>query len=307
MRNRQLPALVLLGLTILILTQLAGATENGGTPYPNGAETVLPAVAPTPKMLLLQDFQMFYSANRFNDSRGRNSIPNFRVTVFAQAYKFKYNWGVKFLGGYVYSAVSPVLTYQQLEAAGAQQTKFNMANNDIEPVFINYTKGSLHWQYGLDIWTPGPTYKASDMVNIGQHYWEFEPVYAITWLPNKGKTELSSRIHYGTDTTNGDTHYHSGDYFNAEFNACRTLKKNVTLGFNGYWMRQVRDDTIHGQRVGDGNQTKDLGLGPELRAPVGKSAVIAFKYFRDTHAQNHAVGNAFWFELGVPVFKGEQR
>jgi hypothetical protein len=313
-KTKRLWTIFLLSAFSLLLTPFAGAEEGGAVSYPEGVETVMPAVAPTPKVLVMQEFTLFYSASRFNDSHGDSLIPNFRLTEFANCVKFKYNWGIKALGGHLMSGVGVVQAYAQVEesvtaeeiAAGTvqSQAKTNLANQDLEPLFVVYNKGPLYWQYGMDIWTPGPSYKQNDIVNVGQHYWEFEPVFAVTWLPNKGTTELSSRVHYALATTNPDNNYHSGNYVSIEFNATQNVSKKLALGFQGYLLKQVRDDTIHGIKVGDGNRTQALGLGPQIRYAIGNGA-IAFKYYHDTNARYHVVSNGFWFELGIPIHKGK--
>jgi hypothetical protein len=286
----------------------AKAEENGAVSYPEGAETIMPAVAPPRNVLVVQEFTLLLSASRFNDSKGNSSIPGFTETAIANCVKFKYGWNVNALGGHLMSGVGVVQEYAHLSVGeqGSQvsQTKNNLANQDIEPLFVVYNKGPLYWQYGLDIWTPGTSYNHNtvNLFNIGQHYWEFEPNAAITWLPNKGKTELSSRFHYAMATTNPDNSYHSGNYISWEFNATQNVSKKMAIGLQGYLVKQVRDDTINGFKAGDGNRTQALGLGPQLRYAVGKG-VISFKYFRDTEARYHVVGNGFWFECGFPIHK----
>ena len=301
-------------LLVFVPASTASAEEGGGVSYPEGAETIMPAVAPPRNVLVVQEFTLIYSASQFNDSHGNSLIPDFRLTEVANCVKFKYGWNINVLGGHLMSGVGVVQAYAQVEEPFAGETpaqiadgyvqtqsKNNLANQDLEPLYVVYNKGSLFWQYGEDIWTPGPSYNhnTNNIVNIGQHYWEFEPNAAITWLPNKGKTELSSRFHYAWATTNPDNNYHSGNYISWEFNATQNVSKRMAIGFQGYLLKQVRDDTINGVRVGDGFRTQALGIGPQLRYAVGKG-VIAFKYFRDTEVRDHPVGNGFWFECGFP-------
>jgi len=42
-------------------------------------------------------------------------------------------------------------------------------------------------------------------------------------------------------------------------------------------------------------------VGPQLRFPLGKHGGLAVKYYRDTLVQNKPRGNAFWFQLSVPI------
>ena len=296
-------------LLVFMPASTARAEEGGIVSYPEGAETIMPAVAPPRNVLVVQEFTLLLTASRFNDSKGNSSITGFKETAFANCVKFKYGWNVNALGGHLMSGVGVVHEHAQLDVGSqgaiSSWSATDLANQDLEPLFVVYNKKSLFWQYGLDLWTPGPVYNKSHVVNIGQHYWEFEPNAAITWLPNKGKTELSSRFHYAMATTNPDNNYHSGNYISWEFNATQNVSKRMAFGFQGYLVKQVRDDTIKGVRVGYGFRTQTLGLGPQLRYAVGKGA-IAFKYFRDTEARNHIVGNGFWFECGFPfsIHKG---
>lgn len=288
-------------LAVLALSGIANAAEGGAFTYPIGAETVMPAFAPPPKLLLFQEFTEVYSAGQFNDSNGKSAIPGFRLTVFAGAQKFKYNWGTNFLGGKLMTGGGPTQVYEQVEAAGATGHNMNFGNTDLEPLFVVYHKGSLFWQYGMDIWTPGLTYNRTSMVNIGTHYWSFEPTAAFTYLPNKGQTEVSSRVHYGINTTNPDTKYHTGDDLAWEWDVMQNINKRVALGANGYVQHQTTDDELNGQKVGsDGFRSNVVGIGPEVRIWIGKSG-IAFKYFKEVDVRNHPLGSCVWFEAAIPV------
>lgn len=305
-RSKGLWTTCLLAIFVLSLVSIAVASEGGSVSYPMGAETVMPGLDPAPHQFLMQGFTLFYSSSQFNDARGNSAIPGFRVTEFANCLKLKYNFDKKFLGGNLMSGAGLVMAYAQVEMGGPSQAKTNLANQDLEPIFVVYNRENLHFHYGLDIWTPGLSYTRGDMVNVGTHYWEFEPNFAFTWMPNHGKTELSSRFHYALDTTNPDNNYHSGNYVSWEFNATQNVSKKVAVGFQGYLLKQVTDDSVKGVSVGyNGNRTQALGLGPEIRVAIPK-ALIAFKYFRETNVRYHPVGNAFWFEFGVPLGGGRK-
>jgi len=300
-RSKRFWTTFLLSFFVLSLVSVAVASEGGSVSYPMGVETVMPGVDPAPNQFLLQGFTLFYSSTRFNDGHGNSAIPGFRVTEFANCLKLKYNFGKKFLGGDLMSGAGLVTAYAQIQEGGPSQAKTNLANQDIEPLFVTYNRENLHFHYGLDIWTPGPSYTKGDMVNVGQHYWEFEPNFAFTWMPNHGKTEVSSRFHYALATTNPDTNYHSGNYISWEFNATQNITKRMAWGFQSYVLKQVTDDSVKGVSVGyNGNRSQAVGLGPEVRVAIPK-AIIAFKYFHDYDVRYHPVGNAFWFEFGVPL------
>ena len=56
----------------------------------------------------------------------------------------------------------------------------------------------------------------------------------------------------------------------------------------------------NGVTFGEGYCGRDSALGPQVRCHLGPTALI-LKYQKDTLVQNGPYGNAFWFEVGVPV------
>jgi hypothetical protein len=98
-----------------------------------------------------------------------------------------------------------------------------------------------------------------------------------------------------------DTHYHSGNEFLWEYNAAYEIFKKVAAGFNGDFYKQTTNDTLEGTVFKGGFRGRDLALGLQLRFPLGEHGGFAVKYYRDTLTQNKPSGNAFWFQLSVPI------
>jgi hypothetical protein len=76
---------------------------------------------------------------------------------------------------------------------------------------------------------------------------------------------------------------------------------------NGYLYKQTTDDQLNGTAVAGGNRGRDLAIGPQFRFFIGPHSAFAFKYYRDTLVQNKPRGNAFWFQLGVPINFGRRK
>jgi hypothetical protein len=64
---------------------------------------------------------------------------------------------------------------------------------------------------------------------------------------------------------------------------------------------------LNGTAVAGGNRGRDLAIGPQARVFFGEHSGFAFKYYRDTLVQNKPRGNAFWFQLGVPISFGKRK
>ena len=285
----------------------AGATENGGSVYPVGVETVMTGVQPRPGETRLYEYTCFYMANEFDGPSGKSAMPEFKLRVFANAVKITRNWGIHFLGGTIESQIGVPFIYEQLRVQPGKFSQFGLTNVNIIPVSVTYHKGSLHWYYEADMFTPGGGYSAAHVVNIGQHNEAIAPVAGFTYLPRQGKGELSSRFMYIFNGYDQATHYHSGNEFMWEYNADYEISKEIAAGLNGFFYQQTTNDYLKGQVFQGGFRGRDLALGPQLRAPLGKHGGFAVKYYRDTLVENKPHGNAFWFQMSVPLGRSDRQ
>lgn len=287
-----------------LLVCVANATENSGSVYPIGAETVMTGMTPAPGASMLSEFSDFYQANTLVDGHGHSEVPGFHLGVSAFALKFQHNWGVHFLGGTLTSCAALPFLFEQLDVPGASQSKTGFGNPVVEPVAVAYRRGALNWWYGMDVFTPAFQYNKNDLVNIGQHNFALAPTGAFTYLPGHS-TEISSKFQYIFNGKNDQTQYQSGHEFIWEYVGMRNITKKLAVGVNGYYYQQTTNDMQNGIVFGDGNRGRDVAVGPEIRYHLGHTVLIA-KYQRDTLATNRPVGNAFWFELGLPIGRGHE-
>ncbi len=295
--RRRLAALTVF---ILLFSLALRATENGASVYPVGVETVLTGMQPHPGKTMLYEYNCYYVANEFDASDGKSSLPEFRLRVFATAIKITHNWGWRFLGGTVDSQVGIPFLYEQVHVTPGKYTGFGLGNVDLIPLSVTGAKGNFHYYYEADVFAPGGSYSKTAVLNVGLHNWSLAPVAGFTYLGDKGKTEISSRITYNFNNPNHATEYHSGNEFMWEFNADREFG-HVAVGVNGYIYKQTTDNAMGHVRYLDGFRGRNFAIGPQIRFPLGKHGGFAFKYYRDTLVQNRPRGNAFWFQMAVPI------
>jgi len=286
------------------LACVATATEGGASVYPVGAETVMPGMTPAPGASLLAEFSEFYQANGLADGQGHNLIPGFHLRVAAVALKFTHNWGVHVFGGTLVSYAALPLLYVHVTAPFGKGDKTGFGNPIIEPLGVAYERGPWHWWYGYDFFTPGFSYNKNALVNVGQHNYAMAPAGAFTYMPRKS-TEISSKFQYIMNGENSQMQYRSGNELVWEYDGMQNITKRIAVGFNGYYYQQTTNDTQFGMIVGDGNRGRNLAIGPQIRAHVGHFLLIS-KYTRDTLVQNRPIGNAFWFEFGLPIGHGHE-
>lgn len=282
-------------------TGFASATEKGISVYSAGVETVMTGVQPSAGKTMVYEYTAEYAANEFDDAKGVSSMPEFKVRIFATAFKVTHNWGIPALGGTVVSKLSVPLLYEQLHVAPGKFTKYSVGDVSIAPMSIAYNKGAAHWFYEADLYCPGATYTKSDVVNIGQHNLGLAGSSGVTWLPDRAKREISSRFAYIFNGPNHATGYHGGNEFVWEYNVDQSISKKLAVGLNGYFYQQITDDRLNGMAYEGGFRGRDLAIGPQVRYLFGQHGGLAFKYYRDTFVENKSRGNAFWFQICVPM------
>lgn len=289
-------------LTVVILRpEAARATENGACVYPVGVDTVMTGMQPHPGKAMFYEYTAVYEANETDGPKGQQVPIDFKLRVFANAVKISRTWNLKILGGHFNTNIAIPFVYQQLRVSQGKFTKYAIGNIGVAPFGVNYSKGIAHWYYEADVFLPGTAYSSNDVLNIGQHNFAGGPVFGITLLPNKGKTEISARNTYLINGFDKATHYHSGNEFFTEFTVDQALTRKVTLGINGAIYKQITDDHQNGSLMnGNGNRGQDLQIGSQARFDLGKHGGLAFKYYRDTLVENKSRGNAFWFQIAVP-------
>jgi hypothetical protein len=293
---------------------VAGATENGGSVWPVGAESFATAAGvPHKGQTLFYEYTCFYVANELDDAKGHKSNvpPDFKLRVFAVAGKLSHNWGVKFLGGELGSYIALPTVYEQLRVTNTEKfTKDDFTNIDVVPLTLFNHKGIVHWYYELQFETLGTGYVKGQPINIGQHNVAFTPAAAITLTPHKGAQNIMSRVDYVINNQDHATNYHSGNEFFWQYDAQQEIPHHkASLGVSGYFYQQVTNDKQHGVAVittnsdsttSVGYKGRVLQFGPEATFPLGKHGAIIVKWNHDFLVENKPRGNAFWFQFGVP-------
>lgn len=289
---------------ISVLLFPAGATEHGSSIYPLGVDTVFSGFAPPPGQTMLMELNAFYRADALMNSSGRNVAPGFDLALECLAIRVDHNWGIPIFGGALVSVVAVPFEFQRVTTPAGTLRKAGFGSPGLGLVHIAYNRKAWHWWYGVDVDTPAFEYHREQALNTGQHHWAVAPVGAVTWLPDRGRVELSSHLQYLFNYTNPATHYRSGHEFIWEFAAMRSLTDKLALGVNGYYYLQTTDDLLNTTRVADGYRGRDLGVGPQVRINIRRFTMVA-KYQRDTLVRNRPSGNLFWFQVAVPIGRAD--
>jgi len=132
-------------------------------------------------------------------------------------------------------------------------------------------------RFDFDVISPTGQYNHADNINPSSGFWSLAPYWAMTFLPTQN-TEFSTRLNYLHNFENGDpaaaaAPFRAGDAVWANFTASYKLLPAVNVGLNGYYLRQIQDDTSNGQSVPE-SRTINLSIGPGLMYQADSHDII---------------------------------
>ncbi len=297
--------LIVLGLTLLVIPNLHA--NEGGDQYPNGAENWFVGVIPPPGLYYVNYFG-YYSGQLKNASgdnvRLNGAVPMVQATF--NAFRFVEMTKVKILGAEYGVHVIVPLVYQSMNLNGRNSTT-GVGDITIDPCILGWNWGQWHAVAAFDIDLPSGTYSQTDpRVSVGAHYYGFEPLFALSYLPPSG-WELSSKFMYNIKTTNQATDYHSGADFHMDYVAGRHLG-NWMLGASGYALKQTTDDTVAGQTVpavpgwwDAGRRGQVFAIGPSVGYTNARQMTFIVQWQHELLVADRFGGDKFWFKMIIPT------
>lgn len=282
------------------------ATEGGGSIYSGGNEDFMAGALPPPGFYLINFFNYSdYDSTRDNSG---HKAGDFHGQVVANAFRFVYVSKKKLLGADVCAqAILPLAnvhaTLELPNGARMSQTKTGLGDITVNPFFLAWHWKNLHAAAGVDLNLPTGAYNEEDFVNIGRHYWNFQPLVAFTYLSDTG-FEASAKIMYNFNTVNSATHYTSGQELGIDYLVGQHCGP-WAFGVNGYYYLQTTDDEYRGHKVGKyfpkpgfegwGKGTL-LSVGPAVQYNY-KNTFFSLKYQWDTSVKNKPEGSHLWLKF----------
>lgn len=284
----------------------ATAREPGIAPqFPPGQTIGLANAASPPPGIYIMNRLAWYDATLRNDDGKYNGQD---VTVRSEAVQVTWVPGLNILGADYKAFVNVPLVDMRVTRTtpatgrpGSYHTS-GLADPKVQPLDLSWNLGDGFFVgTGFGVYVPVGTYSSGANINIGQHFWTFEPSVAFTYL-NHG---WNASIHalYDVNTENPTNHYRSGDQVFVN----TTLTYNL-FGFDvgpvGYYQKQVNDDHNEGGRSTFGGTiaapSEQYAVGGIVTTLIGPFRVSAF-ITRDIEARNTMSGDKYWFNVSVPL------
>lgn len=258
-------------------------------------------------------------ATRINDDSGQSSssfrTPRIESTILVN--QLSYTTGVAFFDGKAHLGFNGVLPVARLNASFDPTSPVKLgASSGVGDITLEATlqfdpavrEGRPVFSQRLGLATIAPTgrYSASSDINPGSNFWSLVPSWAATWLPTP-RTEVSWRLNYLYNFANrrpanlppSVTETQAGQTVWLNFTASYAVLPHLSLGLNGYYLRQLTDDRYRyangssdsGLAFGNTGKSSVFAIGPGLSWKFGKGQMLNLNYYVQTQARNRSRGN----------------
>jgi hypothetical protein len=254
---------------------------------------------------LIEEFPESYVAGELRDGHGNTSPGRNRLTTDSTTTHVAYISKKRVLGGSLAGEVLQPLVDVDVQLANGTSSRVRG--------FGDLTFGpGLQWapkkigngvfvhRFVFDVTVPTGTYSDRRPVNIGNHFVVVDPYYALTY--ERKKLEFSARFHYLWNSANNDPsagfgirNIQPGQAFHVNYTTSYEVRKNVRLGFNGYWLQQVTDHRINNVDVPDSRE-RTVGLGPGLQLG-GRDIWFRLNGYVETDVRNRPSGVKVTFRI----------
>jgi len=139
---------------------------------------------------------------------------------------------------------------------------------------------------------PTGKYDENRALNPGSNFFSFNPYWAGTLFITPRLT-ASTRLHYLWNAENNDNNTQAGQAIHLNFaTAYEVLPKQLRVGINGYYLKQISDTQVNGNDVGNSRE-QVFGIGPGAVYHFSQNAHLFFNVYFESNAENRPEGDRF--------------
>lgn len=280
------------------------ATENGGFgPYAVGAQTLGSGLLPPPGVTMNYGYVLYYEAERFVDGQGRSMVPDFHLAVSAEGTMTRHTWDFQYAGMKFGSALIQEALRVGVDAGGASASDRDVILFNVQPLAVSRAFGAWHLLTVSHLLFPLGNYDTAAMVNAANNYFAFAQEWSATWIPNRHwMVDLSTNL--TLNKRNKKSNYKSGDLVALTWGIHHKPFPSAPqwqVGVNGVYLRQIEDDELHDQRVGDGFRIHKASAGPQIGYWFSPAVAVVVKWQKEWDVENAPQGDAFWLQAAFPL------
>jgi len=300
----------------IVLSNPALAVEGGTSFYLLGSKTTMAGYLPAPGFYgVIQNYAYSGSADIEFESAGLEISGGIDADAYIALPTAMWVMDQDVLGGNLALSLTTPFGAKRMEAGvitnlyDALSMELNADRDNAafgDPVLgatLGWHDGLLHYSLGSLINVPVGQWELENPVNIGFNRWVIDTTAALTYLNPATGFELSGAAGFTYNFENPDTDYKSGTELHVEGAAMYHPSHTVSLGVNGYALKQITGDSGSGAKLGDfEGQVFALGPAMDVTFLVGQRPVaMNLRYFHEFGAEKRLEGQAGYLNFAIPI------
>jgi hypothetical protein len=277
---------LLLGAGLLALPGMLQAQPIVAAHYPAGAEGIKGASLPPPG-LYFRDYNMFYSADRFE-----GGPPEFDIFAYVNAPRLIWMTDFKILGAdYGMDVIIPFgyLDWDFDTPVGAvSDSYFGIGDIQLEPLLLSWHFQQFDLAAGYAVWAPTGDFSPDRPDVLAKGFWSHMLTFGGTWYFDAEKSwALSLLNRYEFCHEQEQTDIDPGQVYTLEFGLSKGFSKTLDAGLVGYWQQQTTSDSGNTNTVHD----RKMALGAEVSGVCPKLGMLAsLRYVYEFNAAERPEG-----------------
>lgn len=280
------------------------ASEGGVSSWPMGIELYGMGILPPPGTYA-QVFVGNYLADSLRDDAGhRTARIDLRVTSVVP--RFVWVTEQQVLGAQLgFHALLPLNDIRLNIQNGPHDHKRGIGDAHLGPVLGFHHSDKFHSALGVDFVLPsGGEYDKNDLINLGNHYYTVQAVYAMTYTDPQG-FNADVRLMHDYNFENRATHYQSGRELHADYSLGWGVGNGWVIGVGGHAYQQISDDKCNVTdcaaaaqvQAGDGHRGRSFSIGPAVQFSSKQGWSLSAKWQDESAVRNRAEGQTYWLKF----------
>lgn len=280
------------------------ASEGGVSSWPMGIELYGMGILPQPGTYA-QVFVGNYLADSLRDDAGRRTARiDLRVTSVVP--RFVWVTEQQVLGAQLgFHALLPLNDIRLNIQNGPHDHKRGIGDAHLGPVLGFHHSDKFHSALGVDFVLPsGGEYDKNDLINLGNHYYTVQAVYAMTYTDPQG-FNADVRLMHDYNFENRATHYQSGRELHADYSLGWGVGNGWVIGVGGHAYQQISDDKCNVTdcaaaaqvQAGDGHRGRSFSIGPAVQFSSKQGWSLSAKWQDESAVRNRAEGQTYWLKF----------
>ena len=289
---------ILPGVAFLLAAPSVVATEgNGPGIYPDGLENYMSGALPAEGVHVL----LYGGSARYDHVRDNNghdiSGPGFSMNVNILAPRIIWVTEQHLLGGQLtFHSILPLLDVTA-KSYGRKYTSQGLGDITLGSALGFHPSPDLHFVLGMDVFAPTGHYDRYDPSSLGRNYWAVQPVWAISYIPQKG-VNADIKMMYDFNFRNEESHTRSGQAFHADYALGWAVGNGWVVGIGGYaFMQTTNDDGPNSASA----KSQAFSIGPSVRYANDRGWLLTLKWQKEMDVRNRPEGSQLYLKASIPL------